>query len=96
MLEEVFADIEILEHERYTLAEHLHERDTDIAELSAEILKLEIEKELLAQDTDKLEMTKEKLVKSEEDKATIRAELKEELSQARTTILSLRVNFVGD
>jgi chromosome segregation ATPase len=98
MLEEVFADIERLEHERYTLAEFLHERDTDIAELSAEILKLEIEKELLAQDTDKLEITKEKLAKSEEDKATIRAELKEELSQSRTTISLLEgeLRQVGD
>lgn len=86
MLEDVFADIERLEHERYTLSEHLHERDTDIAELSAEILKLEIEKELLAQDTDKLDITKEKLAKSELDKAAIRADLKEELSQTRTTI----------
>jgi chromosome segregation ATPase len=89
MLEDVFADIERLEHERFTLSEYLHERDTDIAELSAEILKLEIEKELLAQDTEKLDITKEKLAKSEEDKATIRVELEEELSQARATICLL-------
>jgi chromosome segregation ATPase len=54
MLECLFRDVEALELERFELSETLHERDTEIAELSAEILKLEIEKELSEQDSVKL------------------------------------------
>jgi chromosome segregation ATPase len=54
MLECLFRDVEALELERFELSETLHEKDTEIAELSAEILKLEIEKELSEQDSVKL------------------------------------------
>jgi len=86
MLDDITADIERLEHERYIQAESLHDRDTEIAELSAEILKLEIEKELLAQDSKKLAATKEKLSKVEEENVQTRLDHTEELTQARTTI----------
>ncbi len=48
MLDGLFQDVETLEHERYHLTEKLHERDIEIAEMSAEILKFEIERELTA------------------------------------------------
>ena len=47
MVQALTADIEALETDRSELTETLHERDMQIAELSAEILKLEIEKELI-------------------------------------------------
>lgn len=55
LLDSLFQDVETLEHERNNLAESLHERDTAIAELSAEMLKLEIEKALAGQDSQKLQ-----------------------------------------
>lgn len=53
-LDSLFRDVEVLQQERFELSETLHERDTEIAELSAEILKLEIEKELCMKDATKV------------------------------------------
>ena len=48
MFHALTCDIESLQQEQERLSERLHERDTNIAELSAEILKLEMEKHLEA------------------------------------------------
>ena len=71
-LDSLFRDVEVLQLERFELSETLHERDTEIAELSAEILKLEIEKELCMQDatklqelTDALDLANREIVSSE-------------------------------
>ena len=54
-LDSLFRDVEVLQQERFELSEALHERDIEVAELSAEILKLEIEKELCTQDEKKIQ-----------------------------------------
>lgn len=60
-LDSLFRDVEVLQQERFELSETLHERDTEIAELSAEILKLEIEKELCMQDSSRVQELMEAL-----------------------------------
>jgi len=68
MLNSLMEDVEALEQDRSNLRETLHERDTEIAELSAEILKLEIEKELAEQDAQKLELLQTKLAATEDER----------------------------
>jgi chromosome segregation ATPase len=67
MLDGLFQDVETLECERHSLSEKLHEKDTEIAELSAEILKLEIEKELAGQESLNAKALNDKLEAAERE-----------------------------
>ena len=67
LVDSLSTDIEVLEHERTKLMDVLLEKDTNIAELSAEILKLEIEKELLEQNTSKTEAARVDVIELEKE-----------------------------
>jgi len=51
MYQRLMEDVSTLEQERSSMLETMLEKDTEIAELSAEILKLEIEKEFISQES---------------------------------------------
>lgn len=85
LFNQLAADIEALELDRTALQEQLHDKEMDIAELSAEILKMEIEKELMEQTTNKLgELTSEL-----ETERSATARIMGQLEQAKEQVVRL-------
>lgn len=91
LVENLAADIEALELERCSLQEVLHEKDMNIAELSAEILKLEIEKEMVERN---LAQSKAQLASLTNDNAATMQRLDEELSTYCGKISELQSNLM--
>lgn len=93
LFESLTSDIEALEHERYNLQDKLHHRDTEIAELSATVMKLEIERRLQCeQDSgDRVEQVGQlKLASAQNLVRRLEQDVKEAREDQRQAILRLK------
>jgi hypothetical protein len=72
MVDALVQDVEALEQDRYNLQETLHEKNIAIAELEAEILKLEIEKELALHASENVQSLRKQLDEAGECKSNVR------------------------
>jgi chromosome segregation ATPase len=86
LLDTLTVDVEALTQETFDLKECLHERNTEIAELEADVLRLEMEKELLAQESHRIEGLRERVYTMEEEKTQMQSRLKSEVDTGRETI----------
>jgi chromosome segregation ATPase len=93
LLNSLIEDVEVLEHDCTMLQEILHERDTEIAELSAEILKLEIEKELAGQDTQRVCDLKDGLAAAVAQRESLQHQLEQHKVEASKTVTRLRAEI---
>lgn len=90
MFESLTADIECLEQERFRLSELLHERDTELAELSAEILKLEIENSFATGGSAPVSELQDRLMRLEQAKASLEHASSQQREKAQATIEALQ------
>jgi chromosome segregation ATPase len=90
LVEGLTSDIESLEMERTTLTEILCEKDMNIAELEAEILKLEIEKELLVdrKESNRVQQLEEKLRQDSQEHTAGISALEDEVQRRQVELVA--------
>jgi chromosome segregation ATPase len=93
--ESLAVDIERLEHERSSLEGIIHERDMEITELSAEILKMECEKEITTSDSCKVRSLQLHVDNSEAEIRKLRQGFKSQLDSYCAAIAKYKVDAVA-